>query len=113
MDLPWAPYGQPYGDILRLIAPRSLYEVTGALDYTNCQDDDPALPPEERLEKKRAAHATARAVYGLYGREDALGLWVHDGGHCFPEQGRRAAYAFLRRWLMPEEQADAGANSGE
>ena len=112
MDLQWSPYGLSYGDILRLIAPRPFFEVTGALDYVNCQDEDPALTTDQRLEKKRAAHTVARAVYGLYGEQDALGLWGHDGGHCFPKAGREAAYAFLRRRLVHKGSPDRSAMTG-
>jgi dienelactone hydrolase len=101
VDLPFNPYYLPYGDILRVIAPRPFFEVTGVVDNVNCGSDDTALTADQRMTKKRAAHVSAREVYALYGAADALGVLEHDGGHCFPTEGRRAAYDWLKRWLMP------------
>lgn len=98
---PAGPYGLPYADILALIAPRPVFEVTGYSDYTNCSSDDPALSVDERMAAKRAAHARALEVYALLGAEERLGRFEFAGGHAFPVEGRRAAYAWLKQWLCP------------
>ncbi|MAG63527.1 hypothetical protein CMO84_08405 [Candidatus Woesearchaeota archaeon] len=103
--LEWLPYGLPYADILTLLAPRPFFEVTGYHDYTNCDHDDSDLSVGERMTPKRAAHATAQEVYTLLGAGDRLGRFEFDGGHSFPQQGREAAYAWLRRWLMGQKAA--------
>ena len=98
---PAGPYGPPYADILALIAPRTVFEVTGHNDYTNCSSDAPALSVDERMAAKRAAHASAMEVYALLGAEKRLGRFEFAGGHAFPADGRRASYAWLRQWLFP------------
>ena len=92
-------YEVPYADVLSLIAPRPLLEVTGYYDYTNCKSKDPSLSIDDRMRKKRQAHLTAKAVYHLLGHEDKLSRYEFDGGHSFPTEGREAAYAWFREWL--------------
>jgi len=99
VDLNIRPYWLPYDEILKVIAPRPFFEVTGVHDYANCGSDDPNLTDDQRMEKKRAAHASAQGVYDLLGHPDRLGRFEHDGGHCFPVAGRRAGYDWLNRWL--------------
>lgn len=104
----WLPYGLPYADILSLLAPRAFLEVTGYRDYTNCESDDEMLGIEERMRRKREAHAAARAAYELAGQADALSRLEFEGGHAFPEHARKAAYAWLKRWLLDAEEAKKG-----
>ena len=51
------------------------------------------------MAEKRAAHAHAREVYEIMGAGDRLARFEFDGGHCFPAEGRRTAYDWLKRWL--------------
>jgi dienelactone hydrolase len=95
----FTPYGMPYADLLKAIAPRPFLEVTGHRDYANAPPDDPASV-DQRMSKKRSAHDAARAVYAAAGAGEALARFEHDGPHSFPEPGRKAAYAWLKRWLM-------------
>ena len=92
-------YALPYAELLRLIAPRPFFEVTGRFDHTNCNEDDQSLTADQRMAPKRAAHAAAREAYELLGNPDAIALWEFDGGHEFPEQARRAAYSWLKEQL--------------
>lgn len=103
VDLDLLPYFLPYSDILKLIAPRPFFEVTGVADHANCRSNDPSLSADQRMAKKRAAHTSAKAVYEILGSPEALDCFEFDGAHCFPEEGRRAAYAWLKRWLMSHD----------
>jgi len=98
----WLPYGLPYAEILSLIAPRPFFEVTGWRDYANCESKEQELSTDERMCAKRAAHDAAREVYRFAGHEEALGRFEFDGGHLFPAEGRQAAYAWLKRWLVDQ-----------
>jgi dienelactone hydrolase len=95
-----SPYGLPYEEILSLLAPRPFLEVTGHRDFTNCRSDDPSLSTDERMKKKRDAHAQAAETYRLCEAQEALSRFEFDGDHCFPKEGRQAAYSWLKRWLM-------------
>lgn len=95
------PYGLPYHEILSLIAPRPLFEVTGTQDPVNYKDEEQPPPNvDERMRAKREAHACARTIYELYGSRDRLERFESDGAHVFPPEARKAAYAWLKRWLM-------------
>ena len=96
------PYGLPYHEILSLIAPRPLFEVTGTEDPVNFKnsEEQPLPSVEARMKEKREAHSRARAIYELYGSGDRLERFEFDGGHVFPLEARKAAYAWLKRWLM-------------
>jgi hypothetical protein len=102
VDLDVYAYWLPYGDILKLIAPRPFFESTGVRDNCNCRSEDLALSVDERLSKKRGAHAAGREIYEMLGHPEALERFEHAGGHCFPEEGRRRAYGWLKRWLMAD-----------
>ena len=95
----WLPYGLPYEDVLKLIAPRPYMEVTGAWDGANWPGCEKPKTVNEALAKKRLALSRAREVYALHGKADCLGCFEHEGDHCFPPDGRKAAYAWLKRWL--------------
>jgi len=88
----WDPYGLAYEDLLKVIAPRPLIEVTGRRDPCNFLDNQSSPWSEAKMERKRHAHAAACAVYAERGCPDGLMLWEHDGGHAFPEEGRRLCY---------------------
>ena len=105
----FTPYGMPYSNVLKLIAPRPFLEVTGVHDYGNCGDAT-CLDVAERMCKKRAAHEAARNAYVAAGAPSALACFEHDGAHCFPEQGRQEAYAWLKRWLIAETEQEDGSN---
>jgi dienelactone hydrolase len=96
---PAGPYGLPYADILSLIAPRPLLEVTGTDDSPNVVQSDVGLDVDERMRAKRNAHAAARAIYSLTGAAERLGQYEFAGGHIFPPEGRAAACDWLKRWL--------------
>ena len=98
----WLPYGLPYEDILRLIAPRPFFEVTGAWDDVNWKGRARPGAVDAAFEKKRSALAKAREVYALYGRSECLKCFEFEGEHTFPAEGRKAAYSWLKRWLGAE-----------
>jgi dienelactone hydrolase len=96
----WLPYGLPYEEILKLIAPRPFFEVTGAWDDVNWKDCERPETIDEAYRMKRLALAQARAAYALYGKDECLDAFEFEGGHAFPKEGRQAAYAWLKRWLV-------------
>ena len=96
----WSAYGLPYEDVLGLIAPRPYMEVTGAWDDANWKERAKPTTIDDAFQQKRAALAKARVVYALHGAEERLGCFEFEGGHVFPKEGRRAAYAWLKRWLV-------------
>ncbi len=90
----------PFTDVVRLIAPRAFFEVIGNEDYLNiCDDSLKGAGVDARMAAKRAAHEAIGEVYRLYGARDRLALYDFDGGHRFPTPARKAAYAWLKRWL--------------
>ena len=97
------PYGLPYEDVLKLIAPRPFLEITGAWDDVNWKGCEKPQTVEDAFRRKRLALAKAREVYALHGKADCLSAFEFEGGHTFPADGRRAAYAWLRRWLGSEK----------
>ncbi len=99
----WLPHGLPYEDVLSLIAPRPFLEVTGAWDDVNWKGCEKPKTVDEAFEKKRCALSIAREVYAMYEREECLGAFEFEGGHSFPEVGRRAAYDWLKRWLKNDQ----------
>jgi dienelactone hydrolase len=96
---PAGPYGLPYADILCLIAPRPLLEVTGTEDSPNLVRPDGDPDVDERMRAKRDAHDAARAIYRLAGASERIGRYEFAGGHIFPPEGHHAAYEWLKRWL--------------
>ena len=115
LQLDWMPYGLPFIDILRLIAPRPFLHVCGVEDpahWATTQAEmldaraggpDLSVPVNERMRASRAATEAARDVYRLYAAEDAIARYEFDGGHSFPPDARRAAYDWLRRWLGADD----------
>ena len=95
----WLPYGLPYHQILSLIAPRPLFEATGTRDPVNCNSENAPSSVDEFMKQKREAHAQALEIYGLYDATARLVRYEFDDGHVFPSEARRAAYAWLKRWL--------------
>lgn len=98
----WLPYGLPYEEILKLIAPRPFFEVTGAWDEVNWKGDPRPATTDQAFQKKRSALSKAREVYAVYGRGECLDAFEFEGEHAFPAEGRTAAYAWLKRWLMED-----------
>jgi dienelactone hydrolase len=103
----WLPYGLPYEDVLKLIAPRPFLEVTGAWDDANWKGCDKPRTVDEAFAQKRRALAVARQVYAAYGQAERLDAFEFEGAHTFPQAGREAAYAWLSRWL-----GDDGLDNG-
>jgi hypothetical protein len=58
-----------------------------------------AMPWDERMRAKPAAHHASRVIYRRAGAAERLGRYEFSGGHIFPTEGRGAAYAWLKRWL--------------
>jgi dienelactone hydrolase len=96
----WRPYGLPYEDVLKLIAPRPFLEITGAWDDANWKEREKPKTTDEAFAEKRLALSKAREVYALYGKPERLDSFEFEGAHTFPTDGRQAAYAWLKRWLM-------------
>ena len=96
----WLPYGLPYEDVLKLIAPRPFFEITGAWDEVNWKGCEKPRTVDEAFQKKRRALSKAREVYSIYGKSEGLDVFEFEGEHFFPEQGRKAAYAWLKQWLQ-------------
>ena len=90
----------PFTDEVQLMAPRAFLEVVGNEDYVNiCDESLKRADVDARMAAKRAAHEAIAEVYGLYGARERLALYEFDGGHQFPAPARKAAYAWLKRWL--------------
>ncbi len=100
----WLPYGLPYEDVLKLIAPRPFFEVTGTWDDVNWKGCEKPKTLDDAFAKKRHALAIAREVYAAYGRGECLDALEFEGAHSFPENGRKAAYAWLTRWLKNDDE---------
>lgn len=101
MAATWEPYGIPYADLLRFIAPRPFLEVTGTEDGINWLERERPEQIDERMMSKRAAHSAGRAIYRLYDCEERLACIEFEGGHRFPEYGRKVGIDWLKRWLIP------------
>jgi len=96
----WLPYGIPYADILRLVAPRPFFEFTGTRDFAaNWHREGKPATTDECMARKRRSHDIARAVYALHGKAECLACMEFDCDHAFPPEGRRAAYAWLKKHL--------------
>jgi dienelactone hydrolase len=101
MGVGWPAFCVPHGEYLQTLAPRAFFEAVGSEDNHNiCPESKRSLPLEERLAEKRAAYRQAEEFYKQLGAPDRLGLFVFDGGHSFPTEARKAAYAFLKKHLM-------------
>lgn len=86
-------YGLNYADMLTLIAPRPLLDVTGL------RDGNARLTTEERMKPKRDAHAAAQEVYRRLNNPEGISCLEFDGGHEFPPEMRQASCAWFTRWL--------------
>jgi len=71
-------------EVLAFIAPRA-FLITGGK-----YDNDGAWPYVEG----------AKQLWGQKGNSEAIRWFRHNKGHCFPEEARRSAYAFLERFLL-------------
>lgn len=76
-------------EVLALIAPRPLFLSTS--------DEDSVFPNAGW--SARQALARLEPVYKLLGAEPRLGSYFFRGGHGFPPEAARLAYAWLDRWL--------------
>ena len=76
-------------EIVALFAPRAFLAVA------------PLEDENFAVEGVRECIAAARPVYALYGAEDRLAADYPAGGHDFPPESRRRAYAWFDRFLKP------------
>lgn len=95
----WDPYGLPYEDILKLIAPRPFLEVTGIHDSINYIEEETSKSIDEKMLKKRKAHQNATQIYHYYKKGNALSLIEFDGGHEFPKEMRIKCYEWFEKWM--------------
>jgi len=77
-----------WDDVLRLVAPRGLYQYTAR--------DDPIFP--QAVSAYEAGEQT-RALWRLYGREDRFANVLASGGHAVSDEGRTAMYEWLDEQL--------------
>jgi dienelactone hydrolase len=73
-----------WDDVLRLVAPRGLYQYTA--------EDDGIFP--EAVSAYEAGEQ-ARAIWQLYGKQDRLVNVLTRGGHTVSHEGREAMYEWL------------------
>lgn len=78
-----------FTEIVALFAPRAFLAVA------------PLEDENFAVEGVRECIAAARPVYALYGAEDRLAADYPTGGHDFPAESRRHAYAWFDRFLRP------------
>ena len=90
-------YGLEFGELLSIIAPRPLLDVTASLD--NGPQDKSPLPLDARMRERRAAHVKAATIYAALGEPEGLSCTEFEGDHSFPAHTRAAAYEWLKRWL--------------
>src|SRR5207249_4712118 len=76
------------GDVLGLVAPRSLLVLTAAKDAYQFSPAA-AAPTVER----------ARQIYGLYGEGARFRHVIFDSGHDYNQPMREAMYGWMTRWL--------------
>ncbi len=98
----WDPYGLPYEDLLKMIAPRPFFEATGTSDPIN-YIDEPYKANEridKKMEKKRQIHSNIYKLYQALGMEDAIGMAEFDGGHDFPREMRLKCYEWFEKWML-------------
>ena len=94
------PHGLPFRELLTVIAPRPFFEVVGNEDYLNICDKSLILSSvDERMAAKRAVYKSAEEIYAELGGQGRLGKFEFDGGHCFPDHARKAAYTWFKQWL--------------
>jgi dienelactone hydrolase len=80
-----------YGALLALVAPRPFLVAARTAD---------PIFPRDGIEETVAA---ARAAYRAAGAEDRLGTSYEEGPHEFSPALRKAAYAWLDRWLERQD----------
>jgi hypothetical protein len=76
-------------ELLALIAPRPLLLSTSDEDF---------VFPNGGWSARRAL-ARIKPVYQLLGAEENLASYFFNGGHSFPDDASKNAYAWLERWL--------------
>jgi dienelactone hydrolase len=79
--------------------PFDFYEVIGALAPRAFFSNSPLRDDNFDVAGVRLAFARAEAVYALHQAANRLKLATPDAPHDFPENERRAAYAWLDTWL--------------
>jgi hypothetical protein len=78
-----------WGDVVRLVAPRALYQYTAR--------DDPIFPKSASAYE---AGRAARPIWRLYGHpDDCLVNVLHPGGHGVDAEARDAMYQWLEQQL--------------
>ena len=94
-------HGLPTLDLLSLLVPRPFFEAVGTEDHGNvCAESKRDLPVEERMREKYEVYQILKEFYGIFTPENRAELFAFEGGHCFPSEARKAAYAFLKRHLQ-------------
>lgn len=87
-----------YGkDPLRV--PFDFHELAGALAPRAFLAVAPRGDDNFDVEGVREVMRSAQRVYDLLGVPERLGVIYPEGGHDFPEEARKAAYAWFDRWL--------------
>lgn len=79
------------GDVLGLIAPRSLLVISAAKDSVQ-------FSPAEADKSL----ARAKTIYGLVGASDRIRHAIFDAGHDYNQAMREAMYGWMTRWLKNE-----------
>src|SRR5713226_5286931 len=82
------------GDVLGLVAPRSLLVINASRD---------AVQFSPREAEKSVARA--RQIYKTYGADDHLDHRVFESAHDYNQPMREAMYGWMTRWLKHEEPA--------
>jgi hypothetical protein len=92
------PFPSEEHELMALAAPRALMNISALNDsgYT-AEEADFTRPVFEDMA------ANVRKVFALYGRESAFVCLTHLKGHCFKEEERDRAYAFLKSHLGDRE----------
>jgi pimeloyl-ACP methyl ester carboxylesterase len=89
-----------YGLDLRKV-PFDFPELIGALAPRAFFTSSPLHDANFEVQGVRICLDAARPVYALLGQSDRLAAVFPDAEHSFPPAARRAAYAFLDRYLKP------------
>jgi hypothetical protein len=82
-------------DGLSIMAPRPIFLTLGLKEsFPGCKDN------AGQIQRMKQEFSRAKEEYSALGCAEALSLFEFEGGHVFPEDARKAAYAWFKRWLM-------------
>jgi dienelactone hydrolase len=85
-------FGMEHADYLTMRAPRPTLVCCGSLDYFDIQGT-------------WASFREASLVYALLGHGERVSLFEYPDKHGFSRPRRQAALRWLRRWLLPKDDA--------